>query len=570
MIGHQKAAFLKFELLNGDARRKKGALQELCRLYRSGEQLNSQARNEIEKTINGMLLARHQDLKVIRWGLNALAQFGRRSECVHYVEGAIKLYDGVPEIVAAGVAALSHLFGGELGEVRILGSVDPAIRILAALQNTPAAKLDLRKLSKIKIDTADPGILKLALITVGLNKDVENLFDPKHSNGQIVKALGGYDGDSVVVQYSVWAVLANKKLTISDLGIPVNSLESHPPNVQAKLLQLVAEKERSVSVRQQIIEQGTWLPSVDAREGLAKGLQYQYYDGLEDITLPWFDQETEDRVKHPLAEHFGRFGGISGPYESQAIQLLETDPALISRLLVGAEGTSLYAKIRGSNVREGTPDLFSNDALTTAIIGRPIVTSQTTPKTALLMFASPIGQTPLRLDQEARDLGEKIRLVQNPKVAISVTQHWAVRVDQIQDCILNARPHILHFSGHGGSGSLYFEDATGNATPVTSKAFGDLMKLASSHIECVIMNACYSNDLAKAAANHVNAVIGCKSSIRDDAAIAFARSFYRALTNGKDYRESFDWAVNEVRLATSDAEAKKYKFTDKKSASSSP
>lgn len=565
MISHEKAAYLKFELLNGDARRTKSALQELCRHYRCGEQLNSEARTDFEKTINGMVLVRNQDPKVVRWCLNALAQIGRRSECAFYVEQAIKLYEGTPEIVAAGVAALSHMFRGELDEVPMLGSVDPTIRILAALQNTPPAKLDFSKLPKINIDTADPEVLKLALITVGLNKDIENLFHPRHTNGQIVKALGQYDRDSVVVQYSVWAVLENMRLTIGDLGIPFSSLEKHPPNVQSKLLQLVAEKETSAVLRQETIERGTWLPAIEARDGLAKGLLQKYYEGLEDITLPWFDQEAEDRVKQHLAEHFGRFGDLSGPYEAHAMKLVEQEPSLIKRMLIGAAGKPLYSKIRGSSVREGTPDLFSmNDALSAAIAGGMIMTNQPKAKTALFLFACPVGQTQLRLDQEARDLDEKIRLVKDQKVKINIVQHWAVRVDQIQDCVLNDKPHILHFSGHGGGGSLLFEDSAGNAAPVTTKAFGELTKLASGHVECVVMNACYSNDLAKAAAKHVEAVIGCDDTIDDGAAIAFARSFYRALANGMDYEQAFQWAVNEVRLSSDDTEAKKYKFTGKK------
>ena len=252
--------------------------------------------------------------------------------------------------------------------------------------------------------------------------------------------------------------------------------------------------------------------------------------------------------------------------ESQAMKLIESDPSLIKRVLVGAEGKPLYSKIRGSNVREGTPDFFStNDALSAAIVeGRAIVMAEPQARTALLLFASPIGQTPLRLDQEARDLAEKLRQVKDPKVLINIAQHWAVRSGS------NPRLHFQREAAHPalqrtwGRRRVVLQDTAGHAAPVTAKAFGELTKLASGHVECVVMTLCFSQDLARAAAAHVKAVIGCDSTIGDKAAIAFARSFYRALANGEDYKKAFDWAVNDVRLATSDAEAGKYKFSKKK------
>lgn len=64
-------------------------------------------------------------------------------------------------------------------------------------------------------------------------------------------------------------------------------------------------------------------------------------------------------------------------------------------------------------MREGTPDLFPmDDALSAAIAGgRTIVAAEPQAKTVLILFVSPLGQTRLRLDQEARDLGEKLSQV---------------------------------------------------------------------------------------------------------------------------------------------------------------
>ena len=55
-----------------------------------------------------MVFAKNQDLKVVRWCLNALARLGTPSGSSNYVEMAIKKYEEFPEIVAASVAALGR------------------------------------------------------------------------------------------------------------------------------------------------------------------------------------------------------------------------------------------------------------------------------------------------------------------------------------------------------------------------------------------------------------------------------------------------------------------------------
>ncbi len=448
------------------------------------------------------------------------------------------------------------MHGGQIDDIVGLETVDPAIKLLSALQVTDPAKLDLTKL-RIKIDSADAEVLKLALITVGLNRDVENLFDPKHSNGAIVKALAQHD-DSIVSQYSVWAVLENRKLSINDLGISFDKLESLAPNIQSKLLHVVVDKEADVRIKNDLVIRGTFLPAADAREGLAKGLLGCYYDGLEATTIDWFGQEHEFRIKELLAEHFGRFADVCAPYEDEAFSILDAEPKLARRLRLGAEGKRLYGKIRAREGDGGTLDLFKMPVGDALLGGAPNLMSKAPSKSVLVLNASPRDETRLRLDEEARDLSEELQKVRDAKLVLNVVHHWAVRVDQIQTAILNSKPVVLHFSGHGGRGVLCFEDRLGNAKEITANAFEELCRLCASSVECVVLSACYSDSIASGVSKHIRVVVGCDGSIADDASIAFSRAFYRALANGLAFRESFDWAVNEVRLNLGDAEANKF------------
>jgi hypothetical protein len=561
LIGIERAVFLKYELDHGDDRRQKGALQDLSRSYRHGETLSSEQRNAFESTICGLVLRGKQDPKVVRWCLNALALLGRREYSSRYVELALKQYEENPEIVAAAVAALSRMFGGKVDEVAVLGSVDPSIRILAALQYVHPRQLELGKF-RIDVDHADDEVLKLALITIGLNRDIEHLFHPKSRNGEFVKKLGQH-GNRIVVQYSAWAVLENKKLSISDLGVPLGDIGSLPANVQSKVLQVIAEMESDPIKRHKFVSDGPFYASTEAREGLAKGLRSEYYDGLADVTLDWFDQETHQPVRAILAEHFARHANDCPPYEDKALEIMESAPELARQLLVGAEKSQLYGKLKVAQGREGMDDLFAGvggSGLTDLMNGaRPIgKKGMRMIRKVLLLSASPVDQSRLRIDEEYRDLDEKLKLVRDPQHDVQIKLSLAVRTDQIQDAILNEKPEILHFSGHGDTGKLIFENKMGETAEVSATAIAELVELNKDCIRCVVLSACYSDVVGKMIKPHVDCVIGCTGSIADSAAISFARGFYRGIANGRAFHDAYRLAVNEIKVSGMEKEALKY------------
>lgn len=556
IISRVKSAFLRFDLENGNARQQKAALQELCQLYRQGYLLNAEDRNGVEIAIDGIIWTVF-DKKVIRWGLNALAQFGKPAQSTKYVEVVLNNHANDPEIVAAGVAALAHMYRGDIESLAILFDVDPAIRTLAALQNTDPKYLDLSTF-KIDVDNSNPEVLKLALITVGLNKDVENLFHPRHENGELVRILGQHP-DDIVRQYSVWAVMENKRLNMSHLGIDYDDISKQTPNVQSKLLQLVAEKESEVKLKHHVILKGTYSTTVDAREGLAKGLRSIYYDGVQDIVIPWFDTESSATVKELIAEHVARHAAVCPSYEDKAMEIVEAEPKLLRRMLVGAERTKFYPILKACELDSGTGDLFELEKEGVIELLRAGKANNKPQKKVLLLSASPVDQESLRLDAEARDLREQLQLVKNPKVKINVENRWAVKVTQIQSEILNERPEVLHFSGHGDRNYLCFEDASGATVPVSAGAIAELVGLCDS-IGCLVLSACYSSDIADRAVDKVDAVVGCKGAVADHAAVAFARAFYRALAHGKPYEAAYKLAKNEVRLTNGDDEADRFVF----------
>lgn len=545
-ITDQLAAFLTFELAsNEDPRRQKVALQELSRLYRTGHRLAPETAPRIEQQIVG-LTNMSRDQKVVRWCLNTLARLGTR-DSAGSIEQTIKRYEAVPEIAAAAVSALARLRMGQLSDVEALRGVPPAVQMLAAMQTVSPAQLDVQGL-QIDIAAADPEILKLALIVVGLDRDVQHLLHPRHENGVIVRELGQHD-DAIVRQYAVWAVIENHRLTLDHLGIDFDHIEDQPENVQSKLLQLGASTLPDLTRRHEIILQGADLPSVDAREGLAKGIIHTYYDGLETVTLDWFDTDRSERVRLLLAEHFARQSDRAPSYREKALELAESAGTIRERVLLGAEGTALYGEIRKAD-GQASLGLFGAEGDEQRIkLERAI--QMMNRETVLVLNATPDDQGRIRADKEGALLERQLEMVRNRERHLHVVQKFAVRLQDIQKELLNNRPKILHFSGHGAEGVLAFEKDDGTTAELDGDVLADMLDVYGQ-LECLVLHACYSEDVAKACAKHVRVVVGSSNAINDETAPKFTYAFYQALANGRPYENAFKAGQVEVKTVSAE------------------
>jgi nucleoside phosphorylase len=70
-----------------------------------------------------------------------------------------------------------------------------------------------------------------------------------------------------------------------------------------------------------------------------------------------------------------------------------------------------------------------------------------------------------------------------------------------------------------------------------------------TEVECVVLNACYSESQAEAIAQHVDYVIGISREIKDEAATIFAVSFYDAIGAGKSIEFAYRLGCNAIQFA---------------------
>ena len=193
-------------------------------------------------------------------------------------------------------------------------------------------------------------------------------------------------------------------------------------------------------------------------------------------------------------------------------------------------------------------------------------------KVILFLASQPTSTARLRLDVEIREIEAGLKRSRY-RDRFNLKQRWAVRPSDLRQALLDYRPYIVHFAGHGQGQStvapaseetrkfipmnqsstleegLILEDQTGQAKVVSTEALADLFKLFADSIECVILNACYSERQASAIAQHIPYVIGMNQAIGDRTAIEFAIGFYDALGVGESIEFAYELARNAIQLA---------------------
>jgi Leucine-rich repeat (LRR) protein len=201
--------------------------------------------------------------------------------------------------------------------------------------------------------------------------------------------------------------------------------------------------------------------------------------------------------------------------------------------------------------------------------GRPSMS-----KIKILFLASdPFKTHALALDEEIRAITAKIRS-SDYRDALELISAWAVTRDDLHQLLLQHKPHIVHFSGHGTRGTstsntppsalipgrelvlppvsqdeqLVLTGEGRRAEPISKEVLVDLFKKLPDNVQLVFLNACRSAPIAADLAEVIPYAIGMREAITDDAAIAFASAFYQALGFGRSLQEAFDLGQNRLMI----------------------
>ena len=161
-------------------------------------------------------------------------------------------------------------------------------------------------------------------------------------------------------------------------------------------------------------------------------------------------------------------------------------------------------------------------------------------KKVLFLAANPEGTTAGDLDKQHREIRAGIRSAEY-RDSLELITAFATRPDDLMQLLLEHKPHIVHFTGHGTSAQeIILEGNDGQPQAVSKEALLALFRALKDNIQLVLLIACYSEPQAKAITQVIDCTIGMDDAIRVDAAIVFSASFYRALGFGRSVREAFE------------------------------
>ena len=170
------------------------------------------------------------------------------------------------------------------------------------------------------------------------------------------------------------------------------------------------------------------------------------------------------------------------------------------------------------------------------------------PLRVLIAFASPGGVAPLQIGEELARLDDALMpLTKRGLISITTLEHTTL--ERLDEALLNIRPHVLHFIGHGdfngGDGLLLLESDTADRAPdpLTGRRLGVLLRNHLNNLRLVFLNSCVGATVSPVdpfggiaqtlIRRGVPAVIAMQFVIPDKAAIELSRHFYRYLAAGQ-------------------------------------
>lgn len=171
----------------------------------------------------------------------------------------------------------------------------------------------------------------------------------------------------------------------------------------------------------------------------------------------------------------------------------------------------------------------------------------------LFVAANPLDTGRLALDEEVRAIQRKVAASPH-NGRIEFVAVWAARPDDLLQAINEHQPTIIHFVGHATPGGLVAVGEDRRARPIANEALLRLLALESaSSVRLVMLNACYSADLAEEIERKIGCAVGMSERLDDEAAAAFSSSFFRAIGFGATIREAVEQGCTSILLEGADS-----------------
>lgn len=163
-----------------------------------------------------------------------------------------------------------------------------------------------------------------------------------------------------------------------------------------------------------------------------------------------------------------------------------------------------------------------------------------------LLVTNPKRNSALQTGIEARDIESALKATGKWN-EIDLKLFLAPTLNELIDALNIFRPNILHFSGHGGGGTLLFDNEKAGNDGGTVLDFDMVARVIGEtkvRPNLLVLAACDTVDGSDRFMNVVPAVVAMADPIDDDAACAFSARFYQSLAGGASIRN----ALNQAKI----------------------
>jgi CHAT domain len=170
----------------------------------------------------------------------------------------------------------------------------------------------------------------------------------------------------------------------------------------------------------------------------------------------------------------------------------------------------------------------------------------------LYLLANPFAQGALRTDAEFRHVLEEVRGSKyRDKIDLIISP--AADAKSMLKGINDFRPQVVHFSGHGGQGSIWLDDGRVHGSvggPMKFDLLAETLQATDAPPKLLVLNACDTLEGAKALLDAVEIVVAMSANISDVAAATFAAQFYAAIASAQPTAKAFQQGKIALKAAS--------------------
>jgi hypothetical protein len=180
------------------------------------------------------------------------------------------------------------------------------------------------------------------------------------------------------------------------------------------------------------------------------------------------------------------------------------------------------------------------------------------PERLRVLYLAANPEVDLRVDVEVRGVRDAVKKALHRDL-IEIDHRPAATPDDLLDGINEMRPHVVHFSGHGGGASVLFDDAVISSDtdreagyPISFELLARALGATDTAPVLLVLNACESLEGASPLLDVMPVVIGMSSSVTDLGAAVFAARFYSAIASAQSVAAALEQgkvAVDAAGLA---------------------